>query len=53
MCLFFYYKDKAHDKSTNQPNRDMIKQRQQKNISHLTNNTNEVQIIKIPTNPPK
>jgi hypothetical protein len=44
---------KTHEKSTKQPSHDMIKQRQQKNTSHLANNTDKVQIIEIPTNPPK
>jgi hypothetical protein len=37
----------------NQPNRDMINQRQQKNKTYLANNTNEFQIIEISTNPTK
>jgi hypothetical protein len=32
--VFFYHKGKVHEKSTNQPNFDMIRQRQQKNTSH-------------------
>jgi hypothetical protein len=44
---------KTHEKSTNQPSSDMIKQWQQKNTSHLTNNINEIQIIEISTYPPK
>jgi hypothetical protein len=52
-CLFFYHEGKTHEKSTNQPSSDMIKQWQQKNTSHLTNNINEVQIIEISTYPPK
>jgi hypothetical protein len=47
--VFFYYEGK----STNQPSRNMIKQRHKKNTSYLANNTNKVQIVEIPTKPPK
>jgi hypothetical protein len=49
LACFFYYEGK----STNQPSRNMIKQRHKKNTSYLANNTNKVQIVEIPTKPPK
>jgi hypothetical protein len=50
MSIFFYHEGKAHEISTKSRYGQTTAT---KNTSHLTNNINEVQIIKIPTNPPK
>jgi hypothetical protein len=49
----FFLSRRQNTWKKNQPNRDMINQRQQKNKTYLANNTNEVQIIEISTNPTK